>query len=115
MTFRTRWLPRTPNLGEVAATGAESGLPNAGDGEAVPAFAADRLHGGGVEARVAAEEGEAGAGGDDVGAVVVRVAYPAAADDIVDDDQAARVGHRERVLDVPRIVVFVRVDEHEVE
>lgn len=86
-----------------------------GDGEAVVAFVADGLDGGGGDAGFAADGGEDFAGADDAGVGGVFVGYGAGAGDVVDEDEGAGVGEFEGPGEVVGGGFFVRVDEDEVE
>ena len=88
---------------------------DAGDGEAVVAFAAYGLNGGGGEAGVGAEELEEAADTLDVGVGVGGVDDFSVADDVVGEDQGSGAGELEGCGEVKGIAVFVGVEEDEVE
>src|SRR5947209_60312 len=86
-----------------------------GHGEAVVAFGADGLDGGGVELGVAAETLEEGAGADDAVVVAAVVDDLALADDVVGDDDGAGARELEGPVEVGGVVGLVGVEEDEVE
>ena len=84
-------------------------------GEAVVAFAAYGLEGGGGEVWSVGHEGEHGLGSLDGWILAAGVGDFSVADDVVGDDQGAGVGELESAGEVGGVVGLVGIDEDEVE